>query len=258
MDQAKSRWNDSMVSYLFALYSKTVLQRPVATLVITAVIAGFFLAHVTDFELDASADSLILENDASLKYYRSIREEYGSDDFLIVTYSPREALFSATSLSHIRKLRDELASIEQVDSVISLLDVPLVRSPPTTLSEIAKQVRTLESADVDIQLAETEMTSSALYENLLVSSQGDTTAIRVNLRQDDRLAGLTLERDLLVEKKLTQSLDANERQQLASLKQEVRKRNLLRRQAQDQAIQQVRSIMDSHRDVATLTSAAYR
>ena len=252
MDQAKSRWNDSMVSYLFALYSKTVLQRPVITLVITAVIAGFFLAHATDFELDASADSLILENDASLKYYRSIREEYGSDDFLIVTYSPQGALFSATSLAHIRKLRDELASIEQVDSVISLLDVPLVRSPPTTLSEMAKQVRTLESADVDIVLAETELTSSALYENLLVSSQGDTTAIMVNLRQDDRLAGLTLERDLLIEKKLTQSLDANERQQLASLRQEVRQLNIQRRQAQDQAIQQVRSIMDSHRDVATL------
>ena len=61
-----------MASYLFALYSKTVLQRPVVTLVITAAIAGFFLAHATDFELDASADSLILENDASLKYYRSI------------------------------------------------------------------------------------------------------------------------------------------------------------------------------------------
>ncbi|MCZ6882493.1 MAG: hypothetical protein O7F15_05730, partial [Gammaproteobacteria bacterium] len=61
MDAVKFKWTDSMASYLFALYSKTVLQRPLVTLVITAVIVGFFLAHVTDFELDASADSLILE-----------------------------------------------------------------------------------------------------------------------------------------------------------------------------------------------------
>ncbi|MCZ6796602.1 MAG: MMPL family transporter [Gammaproteobacteria bacterium] len=252
MDEAKFKWTDSMASYLFALYSKTVLQRPLVTLVITAVIVGFFLAHVTDFELDASADSLILENDASLKYYRSVREEYGSDDFLIVTYSPGQPLFSTTSLSHIRKLRDELASIKQVDSVISLLDVPLVSSPPTTLKEMAKQVRTLESDDVDIRLAEKELTSSALYENLLVSSQGDTTAIMVNLKQDVRLTGLTQERDLLIEKKLTQSLDRTERLQLADLRQEVRNINLQRKQAQEQAIRQVRATMDKHRDVATL------
>ena len=211
MPQPKYKWVDSAASSLFALYSKIVLQKPVVTLVAIAVIIGFSLAHVSGFELDASADSLILENDASLKYYRYVRERYGSDDFLIVTYSPVQALFSTATLSDIRNLRDELASIKLVDSVITLLDVPLVRSPPTTLYEMSRGVRTLESDDVDVTLAEKELTSSALYENLLISSEGDTTAILVNLEQNDRIAELTLKRDLLIEKKLTASLDQDEK-----------------------------------------------
>ena len=79
-----------MLTRLSAAYHRFVLERPLVTLVVAIFVIGYFLLYVDDFELDASADSLILENDASLKYYRSIREKYGSDDFLIVTYSPKD------------------------------------------------------------------------------------------------------------------------------------------------------------------------
>ena len=77
-------------------YDRLVLQRPLGTLIAVTMIVVFFLLHIPEFELDASADSLVLENDASLKYYRGVREQYGSDDFLIVTYSPATTHFSAS------------------------------------------------------------------------------------------------------------------------------------------------------------------
>ena len=82
--------------------------------------------------MDTSSDSLILENDQALKYFRSIAKKYGSEEFLIVTYSPKQALFSPETLNNIAKLRDELKAVENVKSVVSMLDVPLVSSPPTT------------------------------------------------------------------------------------------------------------------------------
>jgi predicted RND superfamily exporter protein len=97
-----------MQTYLIELYNKIVLKKPIVTLLATAVIVSFFLVNVSNFELDASADSLILENDAALKYYRSVRENYGSDDFLIVTYSPDKPLFEPETLDDIRQLRDQL------------------------------------------------------------------------------------------------------------------------------------------------------
>jgi hypothetical protein len=238
-----------MAALLIKLYNKTVLQKPLITLLITAIVVAFFLTHLTRFELDASADSLILENDATLKYYRDVREQYGSDDFLVVTYSPGLPLFSPEILADIRELRNELAEIEHVDSVVSLLDVPLVNSPPMTLKEISRAIRTLESADVDIVLAQQEMTTSALYENLLVSSEGDTTALQVNLKRDERLRELSLERDRLYD---VEERAADYQQRLKALSSEIKTLNRAQNERQAQTIRQVRTVMDAHRDSATL------
>lgn len=238
-----------MVTSLIQLYNKIVLQKPILTLLVCAVVVSFFLANITRFELDASADSLILENDAALKYYRSVRENYGSDDFLIVTYSPQKPLFSPETLQDIRQLRDELNKIDHVSSVVSLLDVPLVSSPPMTLNQIAQKPRTLESDDVDIDLAQLEMTTSALYQNLLVSSQGDTTALQVNLKSNQRLAEIIQQRDQLYD---VEQSNTSHQLRLQSLSAEIKTLNLAMNEQRDRTIQQVRKTMDAHRDSATL------
>ncbi|MFT5219009.1 MAG: putative RND superfamily exporter protein [Planctomycetota bacterium] len=238
-----------MLSKLIELYQKQVLQKPVLTLVVMACIFSFFIYHASDFELDASADSLILENDASLKYYRGIREQYGSDDSLIVTFSPEKPLFDPATLAEIKQLRDKLAKLESVGSVVSLLDVPLVSSPPMSLNEISEKVRTLESDDVDIKLAEQELTHSPLYQNLLVSSNADTTALQVNLKQNQRLPELIAQYDALLKKTLTNSED---RRAIDATRSEIKELKLQLKTGQDQTIAQVRQIMDEHRESATL------
>ena len=222
---------------------------PVTTLIATTMIVVFFLLHIPEFELDASADSLVLENDASLKYYRGVREKYGSDDFLIVTYSPRQALFSKHVLADITRLRDELNSLDQVASVITLLDVPLVNSPPMTLGEISRGVRTLESEDVDIQLAEREMRQSPLYGNLLVNSEGDTTAIQVNLVVNRPLLDLLNNRDKLYPKT---AMNPDSRARLDDLSAQIKIENLAHKIKLDKTISDVRNIMDDYRDKAVV------
>ena len=89
----------NLLSRFNAVYNLLVLRQPLATLIALTVVIAFFLLHVPDFELDASADSLVLENDSSLKYYRGVRERYGSDDFLVVTYTPQQELSSTSVLN---------------------------------------------------------------------------------------------------------------------------------------------------------------
>ena len=238
-----------MLSKFIAVYNRLVLKQPLATLIVITSVVVFFLLHIPDFELDASADSLVLENDASLKSYRSIRDQYGSDDFLIVTYSPEQPLFSEAVIADITHLRDELGQLEQVDNVISMLDVPLVDSPPMTLAEISRKARTLESDDVDIELAEQEMRQSPLYENLLVNSEGDTTAMQVNLVVNQRLLDLINNRDKLYEKVGTIPDAAQRLEQLSA---QIKTENLAHKLKLDQTIVDVRRIMDAYRGKATL------
>ena len=238
-----------MLRLLINLFNRLVLNSPIATLIVVALASGFFIAHTTDFELDASSDSLILENDDALKYFRSITKNYGSESFLIVTYSPKESLFSNHTLADIAVLRDQLKALKHVKSVVSMLDVPLISSPPVTLTEITEEIRTLESDDVDIALAQIEMTTSPLYKNLLVSDEGDTTALQVNLESDKELFRLNLLRDQLYE---NQPLSDNHKAQIQTISDEIKQRNLALNLRQDETIKQVRAVMDLHRDQAKL------
>ncbi|MFT5225348.1 MAG: putative RND superfamily exporter protein [Polaribacter sp.] len=238
-----------MANFLINLFNRLVLNSPIATLIVVALVSGFFIAQTTDFELDASSDSLILENDEALKYFRSIAKNYGSEEFLIVTYSPKSPLFSANSLTDLTALRDQLKTVENVKSVVSMLDVPLISSPPVTLTEIAEGIRTLESDDVDIALAKIEMTTSPLYKNLLVSAQGDITALQVNLESDGELFKLNLQRDKLYG---NQPLSETHKAQIQTISNKIKQLNLAANLRQDETIKQVRAVMDLHRDQAEL------
>ena len=177
------------------LYESTVLGRPVATLVVTTAITLLLGWFAPDFSLDASADSLILERDDDLRYYRSIRARYGSDDFLIVTYSPQNALFDAGTLGDLKILRDELATLPNVAGVTSILDVPLINSPAVDLDDISSGIRYLEDSATDRDLARQELLTSPLYQNLMINSDASTTALRVDMRQDDVYLRLREKRD---------------------------------------------------------------
>jgi predicted RND superfamily exporter protein len=238
-----------MLSMLISAYDRIVLRMPLVTLAALLAAIAYFLVYIPEFELDASADSLVLENDSSLRYYRSLRERYGSDDFLIVTYSPKGDLFSSAVLDDIAGLRDRLAALEQVGSVVSLLDVPLVDSPPMTLAEISREVRTLESEDADVALAEQEMRSSPLYENLLVNSSGDTTALQVNLVVNRKLLDMINSRDLLYEEAASQP-EAQKR--LEELSVSIHEEKQRQKRRLERTIAEVRGIMDDYRDRATL------
>jgi len=66
-------------SLLLRIYDKLVLTRPITALIFTFLVIGIFAFHLPQFKLDASGDSLVLENDADLRYYRRIAERYGTN-----------------------------------------------------------------------------------------------------------------------------------------------------------------------------------
>jgi predicted RND superfamily exporter protein len=240
------------MTILSACYDGLILKRPGTSLLIIALIVAFFAFHATKFKLDASADSLVLENDVALGYYRSIRARYGSDDNLIVTYTPDGDLFSEPVLDDLQRLRDSLAGIDRVESVVSLLDVPLISSPPVSLGELSKGIQTLKDPKTDIDLARDEFVSSPLYRNLIISPDSRTTALQVNFLRDHRYYQLLDQRDQLREQRLKDHLSTEEAAELESVSRQFNayRAGLLDQQSRD--IATVRGILDRHREHAKL------
>ncbi|MDP6270858.1 MAG: hypothetical protein QF398_10815, partial [Alphaproteobacteria bacterium] len=116
-----------MTSRIVQVYDTLVFHNPRLVLVVLLSILVFFGYHAKDFKLDASADSLLLEDDVDLKVFREIHERYPSSDLLVVTYTSNQDLFSDQALEPLQQLREELKKVASVNTVFTILDAPLFK-----------------------------------------------------------------------------------------------------------------------------------
>ena len=77
-----------------ALFDSVVLAHPRTVLLCLAVLIALLGYQARHFRLDASAATLVLENDEDLRYAREVASRYGGSDVVVVTYSPKGDLFS--------------------------------------------------------------------------------------------------------------------------------------------------------------------
>jgi len=169
------------------LYQKTILKNPKLTFVILIIILLSFGYHSKDFRLDASSETLLIEGDPDLKYLQEISKRYGSKEFLILTYTPNEEMISDTSINNLLSLKYKIQSLDWVYSVITLLDIPLLNSSDAPLQERLEKFKTLKDEDVDKDRGFKEILSSPVFRNFVISEDGKTSGIIVNLKKQEKL-----------------------------------------------------------------------
>ncbi len=233
-------------------FGRVVLGHPKTVIFCILAAVVFFTFGARDFRLDASAETLVLENDEDLRYARLINSRYGQHDFLVLTYTPRDDLFSPETLTTLGRLRDDLRALKDVESVLCILDVPLLESPPVPLKDLTADLPTLESPTVDMALARAELRASPLYRDLLLSSDSRTTALLVYFADDDVYHELLGRRNELRRKKAAASLTPAERSELKSVTEQFRQYRDKMRQRRHHDITAIRSIMDNYRRDADL------
>jgi predicted RND superfamily exporter protein len=206
-----------MLKFFATCYDRYVLGYPrVALAVLLLALAGASLG-IPHFRIDASADSLLLDNDQDLQRYRDLTKHYATSDFLFITVTPPESLFEPASQQLIAALRKDLKALPEVASVMTILDVPLVKNTDLRLSEAVVKYRTLESPGVDLAKARNELLTSPLYRKTVISEDGKTTAIRVMLKDHKAFDALQTERGDLVYLRATSGLSPTDAARLAAI-----------------------------------------
>ena len=125
------------------IYKKIVIDFSKITLLLILITVVFAFYQVKNFNLDASSDALLLEGDPDLKYLREINETYGSKDFLVLTYSPISSFTEKETILNLQLLKSKIEKLTWVDSVITIIDVPLLKSTDENLMERLKNYKTL-------------------------------------------------------------------------------------------------------------------
>ena len=174
-----------MLSYI---YKKLVIDFSKLTLSILIAIVFFSLYQAKNFNLDASSDALLLEGDKDLKYLREVNERYGSKEFLVLTYTPVSSFKKKETILNLQLLKSKIEKLTWVDSVITIIDVPLLKSTDENLMDRLKNYKTLAYPEIDRERGFDEIINSPIYKNYVISEDGKTSGIVVYLKKDERLA----------------------------------------------------------------------
>ncbi len=172
------------------LYQNTVIQKPKTILTLLIFCLLFFGYYTKDFKLDASSDTLLIENDPDLKYLREVTDRYGAKEFLILTFTPKESIISDSTINNLLSLKKEIQNLDWVHSVITMLDIPLLENSDKPLSEKLENFVTLKNENVDRNRGLDEILNSPVFKNFVISEDGTTTGIIVNIKEDKKLKNL--------------------------------------------------------------------
>ncbi|WP_149701385.1 efflux RND transporter permease subunit [Campylobacter concisus] len=186
----------------------------ISLVLVLSVVFGYLS---TKLSIDASAETLLLEHDPDLKAYRQIAKRYDSPGLLVVAFTPKDDLFSPKNLELIKNLSDELAKNDMVSSITSILNVPLLNSVKGGVTGILDHTPTLSDKDINISKAKLEFAKSPIYSGNLISKDLKTTAIALNLKQDDKFNELVNERNLLSQKESNGTITQAEKEKFKAL-----------------------------------------
>lgn len=170
------------MNFINQLYKK-FLERPKLILVALILIFSFSVYNVKNFQLDASADSLLLENDPDLNYLRSVNERYSSEEFFVITYSPKKKI-NEESLKELKKFVDEINNIKWVSKSISVLNAPLFESSDLPLIEKIKNIQYIVTPGIEINRALNELKNSPVYKKLIINEDATTFGIVVYIKDN--------------------------------------------------------------------------
>ena len=242
-----------IITSTVSFYDYLIVKRPYFLLFSALLIVAFFSLSIPDFKMDASADSLLLENDQALKFYRATSARYSTEDFVVITFKPYKGIYNKESLDLLDNLAKDLkSSVSDVSNVLTILDVPLLDSPKIGFTDLSKKQRTLRSKGVDMDLVKQEFLTSPLYKNLLMSEDSSTTVVVVNFLKDKKYYDLLSERSGLREISLTRDLTEIEKNSLQKAELSFKNYSFDRAAKEKENIKKIRKVISKYKSKASM------
>ncbi len=171
---------------LARIYKKNIIEKPKFLFFIFVLAALVFSFYSKDFRLDASSETLLIEEDPDLKYLKEVNKRYGSKEFLILTYTPNENMISDNSVNNLLSLKYKIQSLDWVHNVITILDIPLLNTKDETLTDKLQNFSTLKSEGVNKEDGFNEILNSPVFRNFVISEDGKTSGIIVYIKEIEK------------------------------------------------------------------------
>ncbi len=234
------------------IYKKLIIDFSKLTLIFLLILLSFSLYHSKNFNLDASSDALLIEGDPDLKYLREVNQTYGTKDFLVLTYTPVSSFTEKETILNLQLLKSKIEKLTWVDSVITVIDVPLLKSTDENLMERLKNYKTLAYPEIDRKRGFDEIVNSPIYKDYVISKDGKTSGIVIYLKKDERLAEYIKIKDKYFDQSLETGLSKEEKDNYKKFIKEYENYKNLYNVRNRQNINEIRDVINRYGDNAKI------
>ena len=234
------------------IYKNSIIEKPKLALLVLITLLLSFGYFTKNFQLDASSDTLLLENDPDLKYLREVNAKYGSKDFLVLTYTPKENLLDPNTIKNLTNLKNDLKNLTWVNNVITILDVPLLKNNDDPLSERIKNFKTLSSEDADKERGFNEIINSPIYKEFVISKDGNTSGILVYIKTDKKLSELIRTKNSYLDKKDRGQLTPKNKKEYKKFLKKYDNYKKIYNQRNHQNINEIRAVIKKYRNTSKI------
>ena len=210
-------------------YQNIILKNPKSIFIILIIALLSFGYYSKDFRLDASSETLLIEGDPDLEYLQKISKRYGSKEFLILTYTPKDGMVTDSSINNLLSLKYKIQSLDWVHSVITLLDIPLLDNSDAPLQKRLENFKTLKDEDVDRNRGFKEIINSPVFRNFVISEDGKTSGIIVYIKDNTVL----------------NDIENKSKNEIEDYKDEIKKKN-------HNNILEIRDVIKSYEDIGKI------
>lgn len=243
--------------------AKVLLNRPKTVTSLVLILSIFFCWQLKDFALSAGTNQLMLENDPDLEVYNNVREEFGTDEYVIVSFRfPDGTVFDPENTKLVNSLTSEISSLSSVEQVLSPTSVQLFQNKtinPIVLfykqNKGADLFPTLGDSDCNIERAKKELLNHEIWSNNIISKGGKVVSILAYLKTDPEYIKTSSRLDQLREllsmyQKRAEASSEQERSQMT--KKITRKKNSLRQEIDEQRTEREEDIQKFRTELTAL------
>ena len=174
-----------------------ILNYKYSVLFILIILLIFNITNFNKFKLDASADTLILENDEDYKLFKEYSEIFYSKNFLILAYKSPYGKINEEYLNELQEIESKLKNIDDIDSIFSINNAPIILSEDISITDLnIDNIKYLESGNIELTKAIDELSKSPIFKDQLINSEKNISAVIIYVKDDIDYQKISKKREL--------------------------------------------------------------
>ena len=194
--------------------------------IIAFILLIFAINYSKNLRLDASSDTLVLQNDETFKYFESYNKIFPSKNFLVLAIKSKKKI-NQKYINNINQIKKKLLNIEDVESVFSIVDAPILLLNNKTFQDLGeKEIENINNSNYDLNKVLDEFKDSPIFKEQIINDKKNISSIIIYLKENIEFNKTKEKKKVITKNKIENNLIIDKYKKLKQLN-NIRKEKII-------------------------------